>query len=109
MQMTAGEIKRSYEEAKNKGRQVRILAELNNCSQDEIHTILSGEDKRKQLAIKADQKAMSIDDTVNILFARLDELEEQIKPLEEEYRNVKIAIDVIQKVRAKDGQSVSNE
>lgn len=100
MQMTAGEIKRSYEEAKNKGRQVRILAELNNCSQDEIRTVLSGEDKRKQPAIKADQKAMSIDDTVNILFARLDELEEQIKPLEEEYRNVKIAIDVIQKVRA---------
>lgn len=31
MEMSVGEIKRSYDQAKNKERQIGILAELNDC------------------------------------------------------------------------------
>ena len=40
MQMTNGEIVASYRQAKNKKEQVKILAELNCCTQDEIKKIL---------------------------------------------------------------------
>ena len=40
MQMTNGEIIRSYKEAKHKGEQIKILAELNCCSKDHIMGIL---------------------------------------------------------------------
>lgn len=40
MQMTEGEIVRSYKEAKNKSQQVGILAELNCCPKEKIIEIL---------------------------------------------------------------------
>lgn len=40
MQMQKGEIVRSFNEAKNRGEQVKILAELNCCSTEEIMNIL---------------------------------------------------------------------
>lgn len=43
MQMTEGEIVRSYKEAKNKSQQVGILAELNCCSKEKIIEILKQE------------------------------------------------------------------
>ena len=39
-QMTPGEIVQMYKEAKEKRSQIKILAELNLCSQEEIKTIL---------------------------------------------------------------------
>lgn len=42
MQMTEGEIRRSYKEAREKKKQIRILAELNACSVAEIQAILDG-------------------------------------------------------------------
>lgn len=49
MQMTHGEILVSYRQAKNKKEQVKILAELNACTQDEIKKILleTGADVRE--------------------------------------------------------------
>lgn len=40
MQMTHGEIVASYRQAKNKKEKVKILAELNACTKDEIKKIL---------------------------------------------------------------------
>lgn len=40
MQMTNGEIIANYRQAKNKKEQLKILAELNACTQDEIKKIL---------------------------------------------------------------------
>lgn len=107
MEMSVGEIKRNYDQAKNKERQIGILADLNCCDRSEIEKIISVESRREQpvrtVVEKPAEKEMGLDDVMNTLFARLDELEEKIKPLEEEYRNIKIAIDVIAKVRAAHG------
>lgn len=43
MQMTKGDICKSYKEAKRKKAQVQILAELNQCSPDYIKEILKAE------------------------------------------------------------------
>lgn len=107
MEMSVGEIKRSYDQAKNKERQIAILAELNDCDRSEIEKIISVENRREKhepvnvAEENPDDKEIGLDDVMNTLFSRLDELEKQIKPLEEEYRNIKIAIDVIAKVRMK--------
>ena len=109
MEMSVGEIKRSYDQAKNKRRQIDILAELNDCDRSEIEKIISVESMREQHEpVKAvvenpSEKKMGLDDVMSTLFNRMDELEKQIKPLEEEYRNIKIAIDVIAKVRSVHG------
>ena len=109
MEMSVGEIKRSYDQAKNKRRQIDILAELNDCDRYEIEKIISVESMRVQhepvkvVVEKPSEKEMGLDDVMNTLFSRLDELEKKIKPLEEEYRNIKIAIDVIAKVRSVHG------
>lgn len=49
MQMTESEIVKSYHEAKRKREQVKILADLNNCSKEEITAILfkNGIDQRE--------------------------------------------------------------
>ena len=109
MEMSVGEIKRSYDQAKNKRRQIDILAELNDCDRSEIEKIIYVESMREQhepvkaVVEKPSEKKMGLDDVMNTLFNRMDELEKQIKPLEEEYRNIKIAIDVIAKVRSVHG------
>ena len=87
MQMTNSEIRRNYAEARNKSKQVGILADLNECSRDEIEEILG-------IA-----KPVHTSDNVpilSVLFAQLDKVDEQIKALEEEYRRIKIAIDVVE-------------
>lgn len=43
MEMTAEEICRDYRLAKNKNRQLRILADLNVCSVRQIYEILAGQ------------------------------------------------------------------
>lgn len=109
MEMSVGEIKRSYDQAKNKRRQIDILAELNDCDRSEIEKIISVESRREKhdlvhtVTEKSSENEMCLDDVINTLFARMDELEKKIKPLEEEYRNIKIAIDVIAKVRSVHG------
>ena len=48
MEMSVGEIKRSYDQSKNKERQIGILAELNDCDRSEIEKIISVESMREQ-------------------------------------------------------------
>lgn len=42
MQMDAGEICRSYAAAKDKNDQIKVLADLNDCSTQEILDVLTG-------------------------------------------------------------------
>lgn len=55
MQMTEGEIRRSYREAREKKKQIRILAELNACSVAEIQAILDGK-KPERASVKRGPK-----------------------------------------------------
>ena len=56
MQMTEGEIRRSYRAAKQKERQIRILAELNDCSVAKIKAILDDK-KPERASVKRGPKA----------------------------------------------------
>ena len=88
MQMTDSEIIRNYNQAKDKKLQVGILADLNCCSKDKIEQILG-------IAKKPQEKS---DNIMDMLFAKLDAIDCQIKDLEEEYRKVGIAIEVLGKM-----------
>lgn len=56
MQMTNEEIIKSYKEAKNKQKQIKILADLNCCRPMEIKKIVGVEEPKKE-----EKKAVSID------------------------------------------------
>lgn len=104
MQMSVNEIKRSYDEAKNKKRQIDILADLNCCSREEIEKIVKVESNRiAKMPVEEQFKPMkeniSLDEVNSKLYARLDELDKQIKTLEDEYRKTAIAIEVIGKMK----------
>lgn len=78
MQMTENEILRSYNQAKDKKEQVKILADLNCCSKEDIQKILHL-DRKEGNKPNADKKT---------LLDRLDELDAMIKPLEYEYERI---------------------
>lgn len=93
MQMSESEIKRRYKEAKNQKQQIGILADLNCCSKEEIESILG--------ITKEDNKPpgdMSRGQIMDLLFGKLDLLEQEIKKLEEEYRNISITISVLGRI-----------
>lgn len=104
MQMSVREIKRSYEEAKNKKRQIGILADLNCCSKEEIEKIISVENsieqKKEKTSVSPVEKELSVNDVRNQLYARMDELDLQIKTLEKEYRNIVITLGVLAGIKA---------
>lgn len=98
MQMSVGEIQRNYAEAKNKGRQIGILADLNCCSKEDIRKIINAENRRSETIQEPAEKPQEeprLSEINNVLYARLDELEQAIKALEEEYRKVVVAIEVL--------------
>lgn len=98
MQMSVGDIKRSYDEAKNKKTQIGILAELNCCTKEEIVKIIDAENRRKESLRETSEtprEEPKLSQIKEMLYARLDELEKDIKALEEEYRKVSIAAEVL--------------
>lgn len=102
MQMTVAEIKRNYNEAKDKQRQIGILADLNCCSREEIEMILGEEVKRKTTVpkevVQEEVKDPNLREVRAVLYSKLESIENQIKSLEEEYRKITIAIEVLEKV-----------
>jgi hypothetical protein len=90
MQMTDSEIIRNYNQAKDKKIQIGILADLNCCTQDKIEQILGLRKKPKENP--------NTNNLLEMLFAKLDAIDCQIKDLEEEYKKVSIAIEVLGKV-----------
>lgn len=69
--MTISEIKRSYEQAKDKKRQISILAQLNDCTEKDIREILG---------IKAETKKQV--NVMELLSAELERVEAQLSELE---------------------------
>lgn len=126
MEMTEGEIKRRYNAAPNKKRQINILAELNACEPADIEAILDIEpepakkpekehekEPEKKPELVAEQEKPENDaeeheestgkehgsvEIINLLYERLDGLEQQIARLEEEYRKVTITIEVLSRM-----------
>ncbi len=94
MQMTEGEIRRSYGAAKNKNAQIGILADLNACSTDHIKQILETENL-KTVVPHVEPQEPTKSEILNVLFAKIDSIDEQIKALEKEYKDVHTAIEVI--------------
>lgn len=96
MEMTVDEIKRSYDQAKHKDRQISILAELNDCSREEIEKVVCVENKRRTPAEKP--KELCLSEIIEKLYADLEEIDGQIKILEEAYKQITVAIKVLEKV-----------
>ena len=107
MQMTNEEIVRSYNEAKHKGQQIGILADLNVCPKEVIIDILveGGVDKRAfarykgannikriKKEVRAHEKKKQADDEAAIVkeavMALWDKLNVEYKELEEEWRRI---------------------
>lgn len=90
MQMSESEIRRNYKEAKNKKQQISILADLNCCSKEDIENVLGigNEDKEPP-------GDMSRGQIMDLLFGRLDSIEQEIQRLEAEYKKVHNAIEVL--------------
>ncbi len=72
MEMTNNEIVRSYNSARNKKKQLKILAELNSCDVEKIESIVGIEVKEKPS--RADWLA-----------SQLDSIDRDIHSLEEKY------------------------
>ncbi len=91
---TQDEICRSYRMAKDRTKQIQIMAELNGVSREEIIKTLvrGGEIPGDETEQNTGSKAKVISEAVvmpcmpravrDALFKRIDELEQQIKPLE---------------------------
>ena len=105
--MTNEEIVRSYNEAKHKGQQIGILADLNVCPKEVIIDILveGGVDKRAfarykgannikriKKEVRAHEKKKQADDEAAIVkeavMALWDKLNVEYKELEEEWRRI---------------------
>ena len=78
--MTEREICISYRQARDKKKQLQILAELNNVKRIHIIKILLEHDEK--LSPKEPEK----------LYVRLDVLDEKIHEMEEEYREIADAL-----------------
>ena len=91
---TQDEICRSYRMAKDRTKQIQIMAELNGVSREEIIKTLvrGGEIPGDETEQNTGSKAKIVSEAVvmpcmpravrDALFKRIDELEQQIKPLE---------------------------
>lgn len=96
MQMTDDEIRRDYNAAKNKKKQLGILAQLNCCSVAEIKDIVLGTPKAKAVQPAASGLAqVQIGKVKDMLAQKLDDLDAEIKRLESQYKEVTIAMKVV--------------
>lgn len=96
MEMTSGEIIRSYNGAKNKRQQVSILADLNGCSKDEIVAIIAADSRKNDAdnVSSGTNKDMEADKMINWLYDQLDATEGQIRALEARYKELSVALKV---------------
>lgn len=87
MQYTDGEIRRLYKSAKNRKKQVSILADLNRCSTGRILEIVRVQKDAEGAEAGHGSAEWEPAPGQKALMDRLDELDSQIKVLEDEYRN----------------------
>lgn len=90
--MSESEICRMYRQARDKGMQIQILAELNAVSKDDIVEILrkNGERVRIPIPLKGKKRTRELTEQQyhRELFKRLDELDRRIAKAEKEYRMI---------------------
>lgn len=106
--MTNAEIAKSFKEAKNKAKQITILADLNLCTEEKIMEVLKKEGidgrclprKRKATTNKTDSKTNDsmrrIDEVINIitdLKKKKDNLENQIKCINDALKSISYVCD----------------
>ena len=104
---TQDEICRSYRMAKDRTKQIQIMAELNGVSREEIIKTLvrGGEIPGDETEQNTGSKAKIVSEAVvmpcmprdvrDALFKRIDELEQQIKPLERQMETLRGEYDQI--------------
>lgn len=85
MVMSNEEIKREYNEAKDKKKQIGILAELNCCSKEEIKDIL---DDKNPLEVALFKEIDQVE-------AEMQRLEEELKKKAEWYNKLLVSVEVI--------------
>lgn len=92
MEMTEGEILKMYRQARDKGGQIQILADLNGTKRINIIQILlyQGEEVRVPLPVrgKKRKKELTKKEYRTALLKRLDELDAKIAALETAYREI---------------------
>ena len=93
MEFDKGEICRNYRYAKNKVEQVQILAELNAVERKTVIDILTAAGEKVRIPIAGRTKKPSVQEMTDRQYAkavirRLDVLEDKIRPLEREYREL---------------------
>lgn len=85
MVMSNEEIKREYNEAKDKKKQIGILAELNCCSKKEIQNILENKNPLE----------VSIFEEIDKVETEMKNLHEELKKKEEWYNKLLVSVEVI--------------
>lgn len=99
MEMTESEIKASYSHAKHKATQIKILADLNDCSVREIKEILGLQEVKKPKVVKeeivepeeneAAELPIKIPDSIyDMAVERLEALEKIIDKANAEYTEI---------------------
>lgn len=93
MEFDEGEICRNYRYAKDKVEQVQILAELNAVKRKTVIDILTSAGEKVRIPIAGRTKKISVQEMTDKQYAkavirRLDVLEDKIRPLEREYKEL---------------------
>lgn len=86
MQMSIAEIRRVYSQARDKKKQIPILADLNCCSTKEILDIVHNKEYEKTADESAKEESFKLIPEQKALIDRLEEVDGQIKELEKEYQ-----------------------
>ena len=93
MEFDKGEICRNYRYAKNKVEQVQILAELNAVERKTVIDILTAAGEKVRIPIEGRTKKTSVQEMTDRQYTkavtrRLEILEDKIRPLEREYKEL---------------------
>lgn len=88
-----GEICRNYRHAKYKSEQIQILAELYAIDRAEVIDILINEGEKVRIPVLGRKNRLAVhemtdEEYIKALFKRLDTIDEKIRPLEREYKEV---------------------
>lgn len=76
MTMTDDEIIVRHRQAKDKKEQIKILAELNDCSVEEIKEIISAKKEKSN-----SKGQVTVDDAINIIRKEIQSIDEEIAKL----------------------------
>lgn len=93
MQMSHEEIKKNYRQAKNPKQQIRILADLNCCSVEEIKAIVNP----TECSINPN-RLPDVELMIQAFYEEMERVDHEIKLLESRYTNIKGVIDALGKM-----------